>query len=382
MAQLLLPTSQAPKGNSDFVLTPPREFVYGSVDVAGIPRQLGVMTELLATAPQVSSIASTVIPIALCFTGPACMATAAVWTIPDACDALVEAQQDYQKACQGQENSDLNREAKKAVEIAKLGLANHLLYFEMGAAQTASGIVTLLSPGAAHVFHYAPVLTGSAATAATMATSIALGAVYVVRGTVMLTRAVKNYREVRDFHNQFEKELGGSPTGSKTIFDTKNIDQAIDFMKGVQKIGDSYISRRVNESCLRDDTFIYTLKGKKEIATGKITTYDDTSKKEYLNRVHKGIYTEELKHKIAITIAVAMIVGGALAIILSAMTGGILVIVIGLVSALFFLSMESIYLTYDSSYLFNWLRDRLYIKPEWIDDPFNVNGGNMPETLT
>jgi hypothetical protein len=115
---------------------------------------------------------------------------------------------------------------------------------------------------------------------------------------------------------------------------------------------------------------------------GTIIKYKtDDERLDYLKGTDKGIYTKELEQKMAMAIATAMIIGGVLAIVLlSIFTCGTAPIVIGLVSAIFFMSMEYAFLTYDSSRLFEWLRDRLYSTPEWLNvAPVQVP--NQPETV-
>lgn len=376
------------KGNADFNLTPGRTFVYCSIDGIGGLRQTSTAAQSISLLSHASSNASNItgaaIPFGLLITGLLSMGTAAFWTLPDSSQALTEAQKELEAAEKAletatdkEESKKVVMEAKHAVEISRLGLANHSLYFSMGASQTASGIVSMLSPETAHVLHYSPILTGHAANIAGLATGVALGAIYVARGGVMLTRAVKSYCLVRDFHDEFKK--GFENSGSKG--QTDGIHAATGFMEKAKVKGQPYLDRRIDQSCLRKTDEkgnylgTYTEKGFQN-PEGEITKYSSDSEKiEYLKRVDKGIYTEKLKHEVAITIAIAMIIGGVLAIVLSVMTGGIAALIIGLVSAIFFMSMEYIFMTYDSSSLFEWLRDRLYKEPEWAisSKPAEIN---------
>jgi hypothetical protein len=329
------------KGNADFTLTPGRSFIYCLIDGVGGLRQTAAATEAFSKIFPVLSMATGPAAVAilfgLLFTGLFTMATAAAWTIPDANKALTAANKELAEAQPGAVD-----EAKQAVEIAQLGLANHSLYFSMGAAQVVSGITGLFSGSAAQILHYAPLLTGISATVTNLIAGVALGGIYVVRGCVMVTKAIKSYLIAGHFH----EELIGA-------------DDRLQFMAEAEKKGSSYMDRRVDSSCLVENSRTYTADGFKD-EKGNITPYSAQEKKDYLLRVDKGVFTEQLKHKIAIVIAVAMIVGGILAIVVSAATGGLPLIIIALASAIFFMSMEYIFMTYDSSSLFEGLRDRLY----------------------
>lgn len=72
------------------------------------------------------------------------------------------------------------------------------------------------------------------------------------------------------------------------------------------------------------------------------------------------------------TIAAAMIIGGVLTIVLAAISGvGLAAIGISLAAAIFFFLMESVYSTYDSSFVFQKLRDFFYERSNesaWAND--------------
>lgn len=369
------------KTNADFVLTSFRTAVYSFIDLVGGARQAAAAVEavgILSHAPAVSSIAGGIVPIGLLVTGPLSAATAAGWTIPDAYDALKKAQKSLKEAGN---NPTLINDAEQVLELSKLGLANHSLYFMMGAMQTGSGIVAMCSSeGVAHLFHYTPVLTGGAANIATLVTGVGLGVIYTVRGTVMLTRAVKSYQQIHDFHLQFKECFTEKKPEDRVA-------AAMDFMKKTAELGSTYFNRRVDTACLEKKDAKgnvigrYTETGVQD-KEGQITAYKTKEERlDYLKEVDKGIYTKELEQKMAMAIATAMIIGGILAIVLlSIFTCGTAPIVIGLVSAIFFMSMEYAFLTYDSSRLFEWLRDRLYSTPEWLN-VVPVQVPNPPETV-
>lgn len=349
-------------GNGDFNHGVIRTPTYMLIDFVGGGRQLSALVQTISQLSHaslgLSAAAGAAIPIGLFITGFGSAATALFWTIPDAIDNLNSASKELFSA----NNLPVETDAKLAVEIARLGLANHSLYFSMGIAQIAAGAVEMCSAPIAHVFHYTPVLTGTAGTVATVVTGVALGAIYTARGAVMMTRAIKSYQIVGEFHARFKSSFENSDN---------RVVNALVFMKEEESKGATYLNRRINPSCLRGEDpsgkeIAYTANGIQ--TTNGIQKYTPAQEKEYLMRVDKGIYTEKLKLKISMTIAAAMIIGGILAIVLTAVTGGIAPLIIGLVSAIFFMSMEYIFMTYDSTGIFDTLRDYLYDAPDWLKE--------------
>jgi hypothetical protein len=388
------------QSSADLVLTTNREYTYMLVDALGTGGQAATIISLLSSAATIATaVADVFIPVRFLVTGALGTATGTAWTVPDAQKGLEAAKAELKDA-----GTDFAAtvEAKKAVEMAELGVTNQQLYRLMGLGQIAAGSIGICS--STHL-GFSPILTGQAASVSGSVAGAALGAVYVVRGMVMLNRSLQNYRMVNSFHNYFM-------LGSETL------DKGISLMKKVESRGGSFMDRRIDSSCLteksKDGNTIerytsggiikvtrtlsscdekdiseykrrfaskadlnvmstdgkviigqYTPKGFFKITT-KTTEYKtDEAKKDYLARVDKGIYTEELKHKVAAIIAAAMIIGGIIAIITSVfLTGGLSFVILGVASAVFFASMESIFLTYDSSSIFKKVRDRLYTCPD------------------
>lgn len=226
---------------------------------------------------------------------------------------------------------DILREAKEIVEIEKIGVVNMASMGLMGMAQVASGIVAMLGPEMAHTLNYSSVLGGTAAATATLATTIGLAAVYIFRGALMVTRTTKNLRLLNDFEKRFNEHCN-------------SIDEAIDFIEKEKEKGLDLKRKGVPERT------------------------EKQSDVDYLKAVNKGIYTEKLKQYLSMLIGWSMIIGGILAIIgVSVASGGIAPIVIGLVSAVFFLLLESAFVSYDTSKAFEWIRDKLYKEPELFD---------------
>ncbi len=369
------------ENNGDLVQTPIREFVYSLlIDAVGGVRQVAAAVAAAAALAGgfiVAGAASVFIPFGLLFTGVLSLDTALAWSIPDAINEFKNAGKEFELV-EMDKAHPLRLEAEKNRVIAGLGLANQSLYGSMGVGQIAAGFITIISSPFTHLMNHlfaktthvvlAPLLTGAKAATAALATSVALAAIYVVRGIVMMVRAGIKLVDVNDFRNKFNATL---QENSKDFQESK-IEKAINFMEDAEKRGGSYLNRRVDSTCLQAEIngnkFTYTAEGLKD-KNGKIELYDTFTEQDYLNRVDKGIFSEKLKNQIAMIIAGAMIIGGILAIILATVfTGGIASLVIGLTSAVFFISMEYIFLTYDSSRLFKLLRDRLYDEPKWQNE--------------
>lgn len=343
------------QGNGDFVLTPARSRFYCAVDGVGGVRQVAATTQasaMLAThsTSAVSRIAGAVIPFGLLITGPLVMGSVVKWTLPDAYKALKDAKQELIEAG---DDAEKVKEAEHAVSIAKLGVANHYLCFGMGATQTAAGAAMMMTPEVAHTLHYAPVLTGAAANTALAVTNVALGLAYTVRGAVMLYRTGKAYKPVKKISKQFNKALESNPK------------QALELLKKEEGKGATYFERRVDPNSLevKDEngnvTGKYTADGL-VCLNGKVIDNSVKAKSEYLRRVDKGIHVQLAKHRVALIIGAAMVIGGITAIALTFITGGLAPLVIGLVSAIFFICMEYLFFVYDSTALFDKLCDRTY----------------------
>ena len=289
------------------------------------------------------------VPLALLFTGPATVALAMKYAIPDAQEQLAEAKETARKAKkylnQPLERVEFGRgvdalqEAKRALKIAKLGMVNQTLLTCMGLGQTATAAVELLASPPAFL-HYAPLITAAAAKVATLATTIGLSAIYFLRGATMVYRAKENLQAINALSNDFHAN--------------KSVPEAIEFMKGMEALGPDYLKRRLDVSCLDGMT-----------AAGCQTL---TEQKEYVKRVDKAIYSQALKHKVAMCIGFAMIMGAVLGVIAANLAAGCVpLLIVSLGSALFFLCVEVPFLVYDSPKFFTMYRDFFYAQREAVE---------------
>ena len=241
----------------------------------------------------------------------------------------------------------------------KLRLANCVLCFMMGAAQTSYASVALASSAAAKTMGYAPSLVGGAAHAAAIGTGIGLAAVYLVRGSVMVGRSAWNHYTADCFHEAFQ---GAGETGKQ---------DALQLMQEAERLGPDYLKGRLSADCLQEVDSetgairTYTAHGIED-AEGDITAYTEGQVHEYLERVDKAVATQKLKCWVSAIVGLSFILGAALLIATTVLTGGIAPIILGLFSAMLFLSGEVVFISYDHSKVFEWLRDKNYHKPVWL----------------
>jgi hypothetical protein len=296
-------------------------------------------------------------------------------------------------------NSEALKDALADRRIAWAGLFNHCFYLLMGAGQVTTGMLGLLS---LTFRHHATVLVGHAAAAAAKISGIAMGVIYIVRGLIMGYRAKESFRIVSDFHENFKEssEIEGSNSAKihsmmRFMEKEENLARELDLLDPDKNLGQGYLTRRFNSEFLTEtDTFgfvntyqsdgvivshdggpeaqrILNPKGEKREyirESGRVFN-NDRERLAYLKAVHKGICSEEVKHKIAIVIAVSMVVAGVLTILASTVfSGGMNLLIIGLVSAVFFATMEGAFINYDNTAAFTALRDWKYSEPQWLKD--------------
>lgn len=370
------------------------------IDTIGGVRQVGFATSAsaqLASSVGVSAIASSAASVGLLCTGPLSMAFSSLCTIPDARSYVIKAQKELDEATsaaqrksmevheESSENDSLlhAQTKRKAVEsdprvksarqvltIKKIGVASQVFLFAMGAMQTASGIVDMLGSSVASVFHYSPVLTGAAAATATVVTTIGLGVIYLIRGGTMIARAFKAHSIIRNFDKEFKAQ--------------STIDAKIEFLKAQEIHGSTYMSARLDSSCLET-----TKEGQKCVMTahgfkfedGRVVEYNESEKVDYLQAVEKGIFTEKLKHVLCGLIGVSMIIGGVLTLALTVISHGMAPIAISMASAIFFMASEYIFLTYDAPGIFDKMRDWLFVssipRPNASVEVVNANDDSL-----
>lgn len=249
---------------------------------------------------------------------------------------------------------------------------NAFYYTAMSASQLSIFIVTMLQAGAAHFYHYAPILLGYSAYLVTMALDTLLSVVYIFRGVVMGARSQLIIHKIWDFLDKFKVEINQGATEKTQI---KN---GIKLMQEAETKNQSYLTTRVDASCLREKkgetTIVYTANGKKirnNNGSEESQGYTYEEKKDYLEKVNKGIYSAKLKTNISRYVALAMVIAGIASVILTFVTGGTYAAILLIVSGFIFAIMEFGFLPYDSTWMFCLFRDFLfdkgycYTKLEW-----------------
>jgi hypothetical protein len=162
------------------------------------------------------------------------------------------------------------------------------------------------------------------------------------------------YEVMRDDQGTYITSNSIDMTNKKTI--QQHFSNADDILKCIKEDKKDYKKKHS-----RDEIHAYTKSGFM-LATQFREKYGIGEELEYLERVHKGIYTAALKHKTSMLIAAAMLIGGIATILSIVLTGGLSLLAIGVIAAIFFIIMEYTFLTYDSSRMFEWFRDWRYSK--------------------
>lgn len=232
------------------------------------------------------------------------------------------------------------KDATEALQEAKLCLANFIGALFMGISQIVVGAVNVCTtPLLTKALHIPAFSSASLKVALVAGSSYGLGGVYVVRGLIQTYRAVRNLNRVNHFSDQFKNCLTHENT---------DLDRSIGFLNEKQEIGNAYWGRRVDSSCLKE----------KDVTV--LST--DEEKIRHLQEVDKGIYSLQLKNRISLFVAAAMIIGGVITIVVTALTGGIAPLICALVCLVAFTCMEYVFLTSDITSLYNWLLDRTYVQ--------------------
>lgn len=275
------------------------------------------------------------IPILQCLGGAMIVHTAIQETVPKSWQA-------WRKAIHCQEKEGLT-EGKIATG---LGFANQLLYLAMGSDLLASGITGFLGPEAAHAFGYSAVIGSNLPN---VLSNFALGGICIARGAVILGRSLYNLSYIRDFEKGF---LGcfTADTDKERIANAKSHLQT-ELAKGeerfIRRVGGEVTARLKEMLCERNGT--------------------DEEWKDLLHQVDRGIFKQKLMQYLTILIGIFMILGGIASVVFA---GGALATTIGMgASCCLFAGMESLWFTYDSSWLFNKIADQFYTPSKlWIEE--------------
>lgn len=279
------------------------------------------------------------IPILQCLGGAMIVHTAIQETVPKSWKAWRSAMK-----CQGEED------LKEGKIATGLGFANQLLYLAMGSDLLASGITGFLGPEAAHAFGYSAVIGSNIPN---VLSNFALGGICIARGAVILGRSLYNLSYIHSFQKGF---LGcfTADTDKERIAKAKKHLQT-ELAKGEER----FIRRVGGEVTARV----------KEMLCEKTGTEKEW--KELLHQVDRGIFKQKLMQYLTILIGIFMILGGIASVVFA---GGALATTIGMgVSCCLFAGMESLWFTYDSSWLFNKIADKFYTPSKlWIEESDEV----------
>jgi hypothetical protein len=272
------------------------------------------------------------IPILQCLGGAIIVQTAIQETVPKSWQA-------WRKAMNCKDEADLT-EGKISTG---LGFANQLLYLAMGSELLASGVTGFLSSEAAHIFGYAPLIGSNAVN---ILSNYALGGTCIARGAVMLGRSLYNLNYIRKFEKGFLDCFNQKSNAER-------IDQAKEYLRKELRQGKERFTRRIGADVAN--------------LVEEALQNEPSDWKEILNQVDRSIFKQKLMQYLTFLIGIFMILGGIASVVFA---GGALATTIGMsVSCCLFSGMESLWFTYDSSWLFNKITDKLYTSNKlWLEE--------------
>jgi len=323
-----------------------QEGLWLSIDGIGTGRNIttaiGSGTEIAGTSAKVASVCGGgIVPILQVVGGVLVVGSALRDTIPKAYEEYKGARAEYEMAVFSRDQEKLDY-AEEGVAVATLGLANQSLYCSMGGGLIAAGTTTMMGPATAHLMGFNPVVGAMAGAAA----GAALGGIYVLRGGVVIGRAAYNLYYLNRFEKEFKTALAVNEETQECLEEAVEKALAV-----INKPGEGSLAqqRRIGDAA-------------------KITPETLEEKIRLLEKADQELYTKKLQQKVSLIIGIAMVIGGLASIAAVVFSGGLALPLIALISAIAFTAMEGIYATYDSSYLFEKVRARLYKPSQEIQD--------------
>lgn len=297
------------------------------------------------------------------------------------------------------ELSRAKEEISSEFKIATAQFINQFFYLWLGISQLMHGTLTfiwglyetvqnffqLIHSTAVCAWHLLPGLTSPLLHLISKVSGVAAGVFYLIRGICIISRSSKSKVIVDDFQKKFERagQMGETPqqkVANLMLFMRNQEDFADQLEKvqdkgSVENLGLDYLKRRFSTEFLTqiEEGTIYTAYGKLD-ENDTLTSYDSNTqvynlkdRVEYLKAIDKGIYTEQLKHKLGKVIGIAMIIGAVLTIIAACVfTGGLAPLIVGLVACIIFALMEYVFYVYDNSEAFEKYRDSHYKVSTWL----------------
>lgn len=322
-----------------------REWV--ALDTMGAARNsLGAVATFQGASAPAAVLAA--IPIFQVLAGAGILYTGITETVPKSFNAWVQAMKNEEK--EGH---------TEGVISTGLGFANQSLYLGIGGLFTAAGITGFLGPEAAHALGYTSVI-GSAATEAIA--NMALGAACVARGAVMAARSIYNLKYINEFQNDFRGSVAGDTNRDKINSSKAYLQEEL--AKGKERL----IRRAGKEAVEALETAF------------KSPNATDAEWMALIDKVDYGVYKQKMMQYLTLAIGLLMILGGIAAMLFA--TGGLVATIAVGGSCILFASMESLWIPYDSSDLFNWLVDKTYTKPQFWGPTEENPAPHSPATVS
>ncbi len=239
------------------------------------------------------------------FGGALILYNAAVYTLPNACIEFKAA---------------LLSDTQEGKISSGLSAMGQVLYASMGLGLLLAGAVGILNK----------ILENPAVSHVSMVASSFLGMLCIVRGAIMLGRALHSLAYLISFKNAFKEVVTGGNREEIEQFLSKAAENPEDFKRRVGSAG-----VEVYEKYLEDGNM-----------------------NALLLAIDKGIFTQLSKQALYITISLAMIIGGVFSLISTLGTADILLT--ALIAATTWAAMEFNFLIFDVSAVFNYLVDKAY----------------------
>lgn len=391
-----LPSKKHFWNNGEFSSSYCLEGIIVSTEVVGFARQISMIVQIAAPC----MAAAIAVPAAFLFTGLASFSNALIWTVPQTKKSLDKAKGELELKMLLKLPKKMVEEAKEAVEIEKLSFANQILKVGMGLGQMSVATFSICSNSVAKFFAYSPVLVGQTARIAIATAGAALGVIYLMRGSVMIYRSMKCRHRIAEFHAEFKAALAKSPQDAVSFLqaerdrlkhafgrfslakedreafpelakmelsdEEKELLQRFESLspeeKNKMKISDPRIAKCFSKESALGIAYLTRRMGG-EVAK-KIFSHDFEITERFLVEVDEALYTEQFKQRVLTVVGGSMIAGGILSVTAACFSGGMSMTVISLVSAIFFVSVEGIFFTYDCGAVSKALSKYFYARSE------------------
>ncbi len=179
----------------------------------------------------------------------------------------------------------------------------------------------------------------------------AIGITYILRGGALIYRSRGNRRLAHDLRKEIQTIF--NETGSNPEEKAKKIKEALK-----------------NYCTVNGDGKIDFLTEEQKTQIENLSSINDKDNlRSYVEILDRGLHKEIVKFEVGESLGWAMVVGGALTLVATFVSGGSSLPITMLISSLVFMCLEGTFALYDSSHYFDQYQAELYKKPEWLLNP-------------